>query len=220
MPDGNGAATGSAAQRHATRSANGMSHATAVMATTRGPTSLGLGAAACPSEGMPWPDHPTFDQVVDRFQAEIYRYATHLTRNHADADDLYQETLLKAYRAFDKLNGQSNHRAWLYKIATNTFLSDRRKRGRETALDPERVDAIPAAAADDAARLDARDLLGEVDHFVSTLPHKQRIALVGRKYHELSYGEIATILRCSEEAARASVHEALRKLRQRFGERL
>ena len=163
---------------------------------------------------------PGFDDVLERFQAEIYRFAVHLTRNHADADDLYQETVLKAFRAFDRLDGAANHRAWLYRIATNAFLSDRRKRGREGSLDGERAEAIPATATDDAARLDARDLLAEVEVFVAALPPKQRVALVQRKYHDLSYAEIAANLRCSEAAARASVHEALRKLRDRFGDRL
>lgn len=161
---------------------------------------------------------PSFDDVLARYQDEIYRFAIHLTRDHADADDLYQETLLKAYRAFAKLNGEANHRAWLYKIATNTFLSSRRKLGREHQLDGEQAEAIPAAPTDDAARLDARDLLHEVEAFVTALPPKQRVALIQRKYHDLSYAEIAGNLRCSEAAARASVHEALRKLRLQFGD--
>jgi len=165
-------------------------------------------------------EHPTFDDVLARYQHEIYRYAAHLTRNHADADDLYQETVLKAFRAFGRLNGEANHRAWLYRITTNAFLSDRRRRGREGSLDGAAAEAIPAAPTDDAARLDARDLLVEVEHFVAALPCKQRLALIGRKYHDLSYAEIAANLRCSEAAARANVHEALRKLRERFGDRL
>lgn len=162
----------------------------------------------------------SFDDVLARHQHEIYRYATQLTRNRADADDLFQETALKAFRAFDRLAADSNHRAWLYRIATNAFLSERRKHGRVGPLDGAAAEAIPAVASDDAARLDARDLLVEVERFVDALPWKQRLALIGRKYHELSYAEIATNLRCSEAAARASVHEALRKLRERFGDRL
>lgn len=163
---------------------------------------------------------PTFDDVLARHQGEIYRYAIHLTRNPVDADDLYQETVLKAYRAFGRLDGEANHRAWLYRIATNAFLSERRKRGREGPLDGTRAEAIPAAATDDAARIDAGDLLMEIEHFVAALPDKQRLALIGRKYHGLAYAEIAANLRCSEPAARASVHEALRKLRVRFGDQL
>lgn len=163
---------------------------------------------------------PTFEVILERYQTEIFRFAVHLTRNQADADDLYQETVLKAYRAFDRLDGEANHRAWLYRIATNTFLSDRRKRGRERPLDDLQASQLPGKATDDAARLDAGNLLREVDAFVAALPDKQRLALIQRKYHDLSYADIALNLRCSEAAARANVHEALRKLRSQFGDRV
>lgn len=162
----------------------------------------------------------TFEDLVERHKAEIYRYMLQLTRNRTDADDLYQETLIKAYRAFDRLDGAANHRAWMYKIATNTFLSAQRRAGRETALDETVEMSIPAEQVDHAASLDARALLKEVERYVGGLPAKQRIALILRKYHEAGYDEIATSLGCSEAAARANVHEALRKLRDCFGERL
>jgi RNA polymerase sigma factor (sigma-70 family) len=163
----------------------------------------------------------TFDETLARYGAEIYRFALHLTRNRSDADDLYQETALKAYRAWSRLPCDANHRAWLYRIASNTFLSDKRKTSRLRSLDAEEtVESIPAASRDDDGRLDAGDLLREVEGFIEDLPPKQRIALVQRKYLEISYPEIAVTLGCSEEAARRSVHEALRKLRDRFGDRI
>ena len=108
-----------------------MANAIATTPTTRPAARLAAGRA------------PTFDDVLARYQDEIYRYAAHLTRNRADADDLYQETLLRAYRAFGRLDGAANHRAWLYRIATNSFLSDRRKRSREHALDGSEVRSPP-----------------------------------------------------------------------------
>ena len=168
-------------------------------------------------EGVP---PVSFESLVERHQAEIYRFALHLTRNQADADDLYQETMLKAYRAFGRLDSQANYRAWLYRIATNTFLSSRRKAGREGPLDAAVEANVAADPVDYAASLDARDILAEIKAFVLSLPAKQRIALILRKYHDMGYDEIASTLKCSEAAARANVHEALRKLRERFGERL
>jgi RNA polymerase sigma-70 factor (ECF subfamily) len=163
----------------------------------------------------------TFDEALARHGAEIYRFALHLTRNRSDADDLYQETALKAYRAWDRLPCDANHRAWLYRIASNTFLSDKRKSSRLRSLDAqETVESIPAASRDDDGRLDAGNLLREVEGFIEALPPKQRIALVQRKYLDIGYPEIAATLGCSEEAARRSVHEALRKLRDRFGDRI
>jgi len=165
--------------------------------------------------------HGTFDEALTRHGTEIYRFALHLTRNRPDADDLYQETALKAYRAWDRLPCDANHRAWLYRIASNTFLSDKRKSSRLRSLDADiAVETIPAASRDDDGRLDAGALLREVEHFIEALPAKQRVALVQRKYLDLGYAEIAVSLGCSEEAARRSVHEALKKLRGRFGDRI
>jgi RNA polymerase sigma-70 factor, ECF subfamily len=160
----------------------------------------------------------TFETMFHCYGVELHRYALQLTRNGADADDLYQETFLKAFRAFGRLDGGANHRAWLYRIATNTFLSHRRKFGRVDALEDDAP--LMAPSHDQAAQLDARGLLEEVEQFIEKLPSKQRIALILRKYHEMDYADIATNLRCSEPAARANVHEALRKLRTCFGDRL
>lgn len=176
-------------------------------------------AVAGPAPG-PTVGPPTFEEVLNRHGPEVYRYLLQLCRNRTDADDLYQDAALKAFRAFGRLDGTANHRAWFYKIASNTFLSDRRKYGRVGALDGAVAAAIPEPPTDQAARLDAKALLARVDALVATLPKKQRLALIGRKYHDLSYAEIATILDSSEEAARANVHAALRKLRDALGDDL
>ncbi len=165
--------------------------------------------------------HKTFDETLALHGAEVYRFALHLTRNRPDADDLYQETALKAYRAWDRLPCDANHRAWLYRITSNTFLSDRRKLSRLRSLDADgAAESIPAVSRDDDRRLDAGALLREVEAYIEALPPKQRVALVQRKYLDIGYAEIAATLGCSEEAARRSVHEALRKLRDRFGDRI
>ncbi len=166
---------------------------------------------------------PGFEDILVWHEDEIYRFALRLAGNRPDADDLYQETMLKAYRAFGRLRPDANHRAWLYRIASNTFFSDRRKRDRVDSLD--RLDDLTGfdvaeAETDHAACLDARVLLREVAAFIDRLPSKQRLALTLRKFHGLGYDEIADTLRCSEGAARTNVHVAMTKLRECFGERL
>jgi RNA polymerase sigma-70 factor (ECF subfamily) len=158
--------------------------------------------------------------LIDRFGDEIFRFACQLTGNSPDADDLYQETLLKAFKAFDRLPPDANHRAWLYRICSNTFISDRRKHGRVAPMNDVLAETLTANSPDTATALDARDLLRDVERFVDTLPPKQRVALVLRKHHEYGYAEIATILNSSEAAARANVHEALTKLRGAFAHRM
>jgi RNA polymerase sigma-70 factor (ECF subfamily) len=161
-----------------------------------------------------------FTSMIERFGDEIYRFACQLAGNGTDADDLYQETLLKAFRAFDRLAADANHRAWLYKICSNTFISDRRKHGRVAPLNDVLAETLTASSPDPASALDARDLLREVERFVDALPPKQRVALVLRKHHEYGYADIAGILNSSEAAARANVHEALMKLRGAFAHRM
>ncbi len=161
-----------------------------------------------------------FTTVVERFGNEIFRYCCQLAGNVTDADDLYQETLLKAFKAYDRLPGDANHRAWLYRIASNTFISDRRKLSRIQPISDGMAESLSDAQPDHASALDARDLLGEVESFVQALPPKQRVALVLRKYHEYGYAQIAEILNSSEAAARANVHEALMKLRGAFAHKM
>lgn len=163
---------------------------------------------------------PLFSVLIDRWGDEIYRFAWRLTGNPTDADDLYQETLLKAFRAYRKLPADANHRAWLYRIASNAFISDRRKHGRTNPMSDALEQTLPAPGVDQARMLDARDLLREVEEFVAVLPPKQRVALVLRKYHGHDYAHIAMALKCSEDAARANVHEALRKVRTQFAHRM
>jgi RNA polymerase sigma-70 factor (ECF subfamily) len=164
--------------------------------------------------------HCIFTSMIERFGDEIYRFACQLTGNGTDADDLYQETVLKAFRAFDRLPTDANHRAWLYRICSNTFISDRRKHGRVAPMNDVLAETLTASAPDQARELDARDLLRDVERFVDALPPKQRVALVLRKHHEYGYADIADVLNSSEAAARANVHEALMKLRGAFAHRM
>jgi RNA polymerase sigma-70 factor, ECF subfamily len=164
--------------------------------------------------------HSPFLNMLARFKDEIYRYAVHLTRNHVEADDLYQRTLLKAYHAFDQLDGTTNDRTWLYSLATSAFLSDRRTRGREESSAKERADESPRTLGKPVSHRGARTLHAAVEAGVATLPPRQRVALVQRLFHHLSYAEIAASLGSSEVVARDCVYTALRTLRSRCGNQL
>lgn len=195
-----------------------MTDATALLHVSDASTTAGNHPGTAPAGGCG--PAPLFSTLIERWGDEIYRFSWHLTGNPTDADDLYQDTLLKAFRAYSRLPADANHRAWLYRIASNTFISDRRKLGRSSPISETMEQTLPAPGVDQARTLDARDLLREVDAFVAVLPPKQRVALVLRKYHGHDYAHIATTLKCSEEAARANVHEALRKVRQQFAHRM
>ena len=145
----------------------------------------------------------TFGQLLERHERELFAYALRLSGQRADAEDLYQDTFLAAFRAWPPPR-RGTERAWLYKIATNRAIDRERKAKRIVA----NVDdlALAAPQRDDVTLL---DLAGVIE----TLPAGQRAAFVLRKVHGLGYVEIAVALDCSEDAARARVSEALKKVK-------
>jgi len=143
---------------------------------------------------------------------ELARHLRRLVRDDDAAQDLLQDTLLRAHRALTRLGPGANERAWLYRIATNAALNWLRDRARERrALEAharERAGADHTGESpfdtDDRRRLWQR---------VAALPERQRVAVTLRVADELEYPEIAARMGCTLEAARANVYQAVRRLR-------
>ena len=145
----------------------------------------------------------TFGELLERHERELFAYALRLSGQRADAEDLYQDTFLSAFRAWPPPR-RGNERAWLYRIATNRAIDRERKSRRVVAS----VDDL-ALAAPERDDVTLADLAGAI----RTLPAGQRAAFVLRKVQGLPYADIAVVLECSEVAARARVSEALRKVK-------
>lgn len=152
------------------------------------------------------------------YRDEIYRYTWRMVGQTQDAQDLTQETFLRAYRAFERLEPESNVRAWLYRIATNTCLTFLKRSGRTQTVPLDA--AIVADTETPHDTVSRRELLREVAQAVEALPPRQRAAIVQRKYQGLSYVEMAESLGVSEDTARAHVYQGLRKLRAQFQDQL
>ena len=153
-----------------------------------------------------------FGELVDMYQTEILRYLCRLTGDPTAAEDLFQDTFLRAFGGFTRLRSGSNHRAWLYRIATNVFLNHRRAFGRraEVALPaglPTKRPS-PSTAHDGVATLAALRLA------IGRLPRRQRAAFIQRQLHGLSYREVGAVLGCTAATARANVYQAVRRLRR------
>jgi len=144
----------------------------------------------------------TFGELLERHEREIFAYALRLTGSRADAEDLHQDTFLAAFRAWPPPR-RDNERAWLYRIATNKAIDGSRRRRATVSIEDLRL-----AAPD-------RDGITVVDvaNAVRRLPAGQRAAFVLRAVEGRPYREIAQALDCSEEAARARVSEALKKVK-------
>jgi RNA polymerase sigma factor (sigma-70 family) len=150
---------------------------------------------------------PPFQATLDEHRDAVARFVV-ASVGRQEADDCLQETLLSALRAYPRLRPDSNVRAWLLTIARNKAMDSHRSRRRQPVPVGATIDA-PGAGDD---RPDGRD--EELWTAVRDLPPKQRAAVVLRFVNDLSHREIATVLDCSEAAARRSLHEGLVKLRE------
>lgn len=148
-------------------------------------------------------DALTFGQLLERHERELFVYALRLSGQRADAEDLYQDTFLAAFRAWPPPR-RGNERAWLYRIATNRAI-DRERRAKRIVANVDDL-ALAAPERHDVTMLDLR---GAIEH----LPAGQRAAFVLRKVQGLPYPEVAAALDCSLEAARARVSEAVKKVK-------
>lgn len=159
--------------------------------------------------------HQPFETVLAAHHSEIHRYLLRVTARASDADDLSQETFLRAWRAYRALDGDANVRAWLFTIATNLarnhFRSERRRRNAHAGVQAVRRESDGAGPDTEAVYKETRT---QLDRVVAALPVKQRAAFVLRKVHDLDYEAIARSLDCTAETARAHVFQALRKVRR------
>jgi len=165
-------------------------------------------------------ERPSFVEVITQHQKAIYGYLLSFTRNPHDAQDLFQDTFLRAYRAYAALPIDANLRAWLMRIAVNlskNYVRARQRQSRvlvdggelQSADDSGQSQAIPDTENTMISRQTAQILLASIE----LLPFRQRTALVQRQFEGLDYQAIAANLGCSQESARAHVYQALRKLR-------
>lgn len=147
----------------------------------------------------------TFGELLERYERELFAYALRLTGDRDEADDLYQDTFLAAFRAWPPPR-RGNERAWLYRIATNKAIDRARRARPRVSLEDL---ALAAPERDSATALDLARAIG-------LLPPGQRAAFVLRQVQGLPYAELAAALGCSVEAARARVSEATRTVRRRI----
>lgn len=154
---------------------------------------------------------PTFEEYAGSAWPSLYRYAYLLTANHADAEDLAQQTLLKAYRSWSRVTDSDSPTAYLRRTLTNTYLSQRRPRARRAEL---LTDAPPERGVAPSGGPEDRMVLWP---HVRSLPPRQRAVVVLRYYEDLSEQEIADTLGCSTGNVKSTAHHALKALRAALG---
>ena len=137
-----------------------------------------------------------------------------MVENHDDANDLLQNTFMKAWQSLENFRGDAKLTTWLYKIAINesvTFLSRERRR-QNVSLDDEESGLLKGIEAD--GYVDGDKLAGQLREAVASLPEKQRLVFNMKYYDEMKYEQMSEILGTSVGALKASYHLAVKKIGQ------
>jgi RNA polymerase sigma-70 factor (ECF subfamily) len=143
-------------------------------------------------------DRPAFEQDALALVDRLYATALRLTRNEADAEDLVQDTYLRAFRSAGQFEAGTNLRGWMFTILHNTFLNQRRDRGRSPIdADSELVEQAPderLGAANPEERLLRETMDADLQAALDSLPAGYREAVWLRDVEQFSYDEIAGIV--------------------------
>ncbi|MGH2680417.1 MAG: RNA polymerase sigma factor [Actinomycetota bacterium] len=149
---------------------------------------------------------PPFSDFLEAQQGTVYRFLMAAV-GPDEADDCFQDTFVAALRAYPRLADASHLDRWILRIASRKAIDHHRARGRRAIPSGE----LPEVAVSPGGH---SELDGHLRAAVSSLPPKQRVAVVHRHVLDRSYPDVAEVMGISEEAARANVYQGVKKLRE------
>ncbi|WP_289702771.1 RNA polymerase sigma factor [Muribaculum intestinale] len=159
-----------------------------------------------------------FGEVIALYQQPLYWQIRRMVENHEDANDLLQNTFLKAWDNIENFRGEAKLSTWLHKIAINesiTFLARERKR-LHISLDDEESHLVNLIEAD--TNIDGDELALRLRKAIASLPEKQRLVFNMRYFDEMKYEQMSEFLGTSVGALKASYHHAAKKIEQYFAD--
>ncbi len=169
-------------------------------------------------------DMDAYESLVRRYQQRVYALCRRLTGAHQSADDLAQETFIKAYFALERFDAQWPLYPWLRKIAVNSGLNYLKSRGREMPLEEgspggRRMPSAPKGD-DPETRLESAEFQARLDRAVESLPADQKSVFVLRFHESLSYEEISQALGLPLGTVMSRLNRARQKLKELLADSL
>ena len=166
-------------------------------------------------------DSDAYRVLVERHSRALFRLAFRMTGNESDAEDVVQESFLRAYRQLGKFDERASFGTWLYRIATNCSLdlvrSRKRRSERMAPVDPEMDDPLlnlPAAGPTPERSALSTEVRERVAEAMNDLSATERTAFVLRHFEGLCIEDVSRVLECQPGAAKHSVFRAVQKLRR------
>lgn len=157
-----------------------------------------------------------FSEVIALYSEPLYWQIRRLVQDHEDANDLLQNTFMKAWASIENFRGEAKLSTWLYKIAINESLSflERERKRKNISLDDQEAEMVNHIAAD--TDFDGEELSRKLNEAIALLPEKQRIVFNMKYFDEMKYEDMSEILGTSVGALKASYHLATKKIEQYF----
>ncbi len=155
----------------------------------------------------------SFEELVVRHERFLIKVVVRMTRDLDAAEDVVQDSFIKAYKRLHLFEGRASFRSWLYQIALNTARNRFRKHSRETVGTDHMDMAVEGEIENHMQSLDVKGLLQKE---IDKLPDRQRMALSLRIFEDLSFKEIAELMHCPYDTAKANYRHALMKLKERL----
>ena len=153
-----------------------------------------------------------FEELVRKYSVQLYQQIRRIVQYHDDADDVLQNTFLKAWTALDNFRGDAQVTTWLYRIAMNESMTFLQKQRNNVSLDDE--EGLAARSLESDPYFDGDEIETQLQEAIAQLPEKQRIVFNLRYYDEMPYEEMSKVLDTSVGALKASYHFALKKLQK------
>lgn len=166
-------------------------------------------------------DTRAFEKLVKKYDRQVLSLACQISGNTQDAEDIYQEVFMRAYKGLSSFNKKSSFFTWLYRIAVNCSLSycDQRKRKSHMPLENEEKD-FTWEAVDDMPTPDKavvnQELKGKIKRGVDTLSPMQKTTFILRFYHQLKIKEIAQITDKAEGTIKNYLFRATRNMQKKL----
>lgn len=157
-----------------------------------------------------------FSELVSTYSASLYWQVRRMVLSHNMADEIVQETFLKAWKSIDKFRADAKIYTWLYRIAINESLNyiNKQKRVKELSIgiDDDNRYLVENVVSDPYFDGDAAEVL--LQNAINTLPPKQKQVFLLRYYEELTYADIVELTGISEGSLKASYHHAVNKIKK------
>lgn len=153
-----------------------------------------------------------FSELVNRYQERLYWHIRRIVIDHDDADDVLQNTFIKAFKNLDRFREDSQLYTWLYRVATNEALTFLKKQRKNIFVSLDDVSHALSSKLEADPEMSGDEIQLKLQQAILSLPTKQRVVFNMKYFDEMKYEEIAEVTGTSVGALKASYHHAVKKI--------